>query len=85
MTKSFVTVEKGSGKSSIALASTASDLQRFELSQVAQVILSRGFPGSGKATKAKVLMDIGYRHFDAGMIFEADGVFRSQFSQETSS
>lgn len=85
MTKSFVTAEKGIGKSSIALASTASDRQRFELSQVAQVILFCGFPGSGKTTKAKVLMDIGYMHFEAGMIFEADGVFRSQFSQETSS
>jgi adenylylsulfate kinase-like enzyme len=74
--KSFVTAEKGTGTSSVALESTASNRQRFVLSQVAQLVLFRGLPGAGKSTKARVLKEIGYKHFEADMFFEVDGVYR---------
>jgi len=72
----FATAEKRIGKNLPAPGSASSDLQRFELSQVAQLVLYRGISGSGKTTKAKVLEDIGYRHFEADMYFEVDGVYR---------
>ena len=74
--KSFVTAEKGTGTSSIVLESTASNRKRFVLNQVAQLVLFRGLPGAGKSTKARVLKEIGYKHFEADMFFEVDGVYR---------
>src|ERR1035437_9039203 len=43
---------------------------------VAQLIIIRGLPGSGKTTMAGVLTRIGYRHFEADMFFEVDGMYQ---------
>lgn len=43
---------------------------------VAQLVLIRGLPGSGKTTMASVLTLIGYRHFEADMFFEVDGRYQ---------
>lgn len=40
------------------------------------LILLRGLPGSGKSTSARVLEQIGYKHFEADMFFEIDGIYR---------
>ena len=39
------------------------------------LILCRGLPGSGKTTIASVFTMIGYRHFEADMYFEVDGIY----------
>ena len=43
---------------------------------VAQIVLIRGLPGSGKTTMAGVLTKIDYKHFEADMFFEVDGTYR---------
>lgn len=43
---------------------------------IAQLILIRGLPGAGKSTKASVLAEIGYRHFEADMFFEVNGTYQ---------
>jgi hypothetical protein len=43
---------------------------------VAQIVLIRGLPGSGKTTMAGVLAKIDYKHFEADMFFEVDGTYR---------
>ena len=43
---------------------------------VAQLIVIRGLPGSGKTTMAGVLAKIDYKHFEADMFFEVDGTYR---------
>lgn len=40
------------------------------------LVLCRGLPGSGKSTKAGVLAEIGYKHFEADMYFERDGNYQ---------
>ena len=74
-TKSFVTVEQGTSNSSSPLVSGA-EARPVAVSQVAQLVLFRGLPGAGKSTKARVLTEIGYKHFEADMYFEVDGVYR---------
>lgn len=43
---------------------------------VAQLIIIRGLPGSGKTTMAGVITKIGYRHFEADMFFEVEGRYQ---------
>jgi hypothetical protein len=43
---------------------------------VAQIVLIRGLPGSGKTTMAGVLAKIDYKHFEADMFFEVDGTYQ---------
>lgn len=45
-------------------------------SSLADLVLIRGIPGSGKSTMAEVLAEIGYYHFEADMYFIRDGVYR---------
>ncbi|WP_114969928.1 AAA family ATPase [Rhodoferax ferrireducens] len=40
------------------------------------LVLIRGLPGSGKSTMASVLVMVGYKHFEADMFFEIDGIYR---------
>lgn len=47
----------------------------------AALVLIRGLPGSGKTTMASVLTMIGYKHFEADMFFEANGVYRYDASR----
>jgi len=42
----------------------------------AELVLIRGLPGSGKSTMASVLVMVGYKHFEADMFFEIDGIYR---------
>ncbi len=42
---------------------------------LADLVLIRGLPGSGKSTMASVLSMIGYKHFEADMYFQQDGVY----------
>ena len=43
---------------------------------VAQIVLIRGLPGSGKTTMADAITMIGYRHFEADMFFEVNGTYQ---------
>lgn len=42
----------------------------------AQLVLIRGLPGSGKSTMARFLARMGYRHLEADMFFDVDGVYQ---------
>lgn len=79
--KSFVTVEQGTSNSSSPLVFCAAARPRVAVSQVAQLVLFRGLPGAGKTTKARVLTEIGYKHFEADMFFEVDGVYLYNLSR----
>jgi DNA polymerase III delta prime subunit len=46
-----------------------------------ELILIRGFPGSGKSTMAKVLALVGFEHFEADMFFEQDGKYHYDASR----
>ena len=46
-----------------------------------ELILIRGLPGSGKSTMAKELALAGYKHFEADMFFEVNGVYRYEASR----
>ena len=48
---------------------------------VAQIVLIRGLPGSGKTTMAAVLAKIDYKHFEADMFFEVDGTYHYDASR----
>jgi hypothetical protein len=54
------------------LPTSAADTSVFEL---ADLILIRGLPGSGKSTIARSLRLGGYLHFEADMYFEVDGKY----------
>jgi len=53
----------------------ASALGEKGLGMNKKLVLIRGLPGSGKSTKAKVLADIGFAHFEADMYFVKDGKY----------
>ena len=79
--KSSVTVKQGTGNTSSALASTAADRQRRAVNEVAQLVLFRGLPGTGKTTMAQVLMAIGYKHFEADTYFVVNGKYQYEKSK----
>lgn len=41
---------------------------------MAEIVLIRGLPGSGKSTRAKAMS--GYKHIEADMYFQRDGEYR---------
>jgi predicted kinase len=43
--------------------------------EIADLVLIRGLPGSGKSTIAKTLGLVGYQHFEADMYFEVEGKY----------
>lgn len=46
-----------------------------------ELILIRGLPGSGKSTMAKVLVLVGFEHYEADMFFERDGSYQHDSSR----
>lgn len=46
------------------------------MGEAKDLILCRGLPGSGKTSLAKILTMVGYRHIEADMFFEVDGIYQ---------
>ncbi len=73
-------LEKHSPPTSIKLGPSFATRQKprpgFKTDQARELVLIRGLPGSGKSTMARVLAQVGYKHFEADMFFMVDGAYR---------
>ncbi len=79
LTSSNLTTHLGQGQSATNnrfSMGTKKSLPKVDHNASTTLVLCRGLPGSGKSTKAGVLAEIGFQHFEADMYFERDGNYR---------